>query len=127
MTTLFGRILIVWTILSCKEGFAQGPSGPAAALQNTPNGKIIYAWYTAWSKNDWNSLEQVLATGFTFSSPHPWPSFVHHSDFKFQAINEGHHDFTIRQSQCQSYPFFLIGNLLHCYSDIPMHFQPNRF
>ena len=69
MTTIIGRILMVWTILSCQEGFAQGPSGPAAALQNTPNGKIIYAWYTAWSKNDWNSLEQVLATGFTFTSP----------------------------------------------------------
>jgi ketosteroid isomerase-like protein len=69
MTTLFGRILMVWTILSCQEGFAQGSSSPAAALQNTPNGKIIYAWYTSWSTNDWNSLEQVLATGFTFSSP----------------------------------------------------------
>ena len=69
MTTLFARFLMVWTILSCQEGFAQDPSGSSAALQNTPNGKIIYAWYTAWSKNDWNSLEQVLATGFTFSSP----------------------------------------------------------
>jgi ketosteroid isomerase-like protein len=69
MTTLIGRIVLVWTILSCQAGFAQSLSDPAAALQNTPNGKIIYTWYTAWSKNDWNSLEQVLATGFTFSSP----------------------------------------------------------
>jgi len=69
MTTLLGRILMVWAILSCQAGFAQGPSSPAAAFQNTPNGKIINAWYAAWEKKDWNSLEQILAKGFTFSSP----------------------------------------------------------
>jgi len=69
MTTLFGRILMVWAILSCQAGFAQGPSSPAAAFQNTPNGKIIKAWYTAWQTRDWNLMTQILADGFTFSSP----------------------------------------------------------
>jgi len=27
------------------------------------------AYYTAFEKKDWNSMEQILADGFTFSSP----------------------------------------------------------
>ena len=27
------------------------------------------AWYTAWVKKDWNLMQQILADGFTFSSP----------------------------------------------------------
>ena len=69
MPPLYGRILMVLAILSCQAGFAQGPSDQAAALQNTPNGKIITAWYAAWEAKDWNALEQVMASGFTFSSP----------------------------------------------------------
>ena len=31
-------------------------------------------------------------------APPHWPSYVHHSDFKFQDVNQGPHDLTIRQS-----------------------------
>lgn len=68
MATLFGRILIVWAILSCQAGFAQ-ISGPAAGNLNSPNEKSIKGWYTAFVNKDWNLIEQVLAGGFTFSSP----------------------------------------------------------
>jgi ketosteroid isomerase-like protein len=66
-STLFGKILLVWVVLSCQAGFAQtSPSpGPAAGGHE----KIIRAYYTAFEKKDWNSMEQILATGFTFSSP----------------------------------------------------------
>jgi ketosteroid isomerase-like protein len=68
-STLFGKILLVWVALSGQAGFAQTSPGPAAGGQNAPNEKIIKAYYTAFEKKDWNSMEQILATGFTFSSP----------------------------------------------------------
>ncbi len=69
MTTLFGKILFVWVILSCKAGFAQTITGQTAGLENSPNGKIVKAWYTAWEQRDWNLMTQILAGAFTFSSP----------------------------------------------------------
>jgi hypothetical protein len=70
LTTLFGKVLFVGVLLSCKAGFAQTPpAGQATALQNGPNGKAIIAYYTAFEKKDWNMIQQVLADGFTFSSP----------------------------------------------------------
>ncbi len=69
MTTLVGRIFMVWAILACQAGFAQSSSGQAAALQNGPNGKAIQAYYTAFEKKDWNLMLQSLSDGFTFTSP----------------------------------------------------------
>ena len=69
MTNLFGQILLVGVILSSQAGFAQTITGQTAGLESTANGKIVKAWYTAWEKNDWNSMTQILADGFTFSSP----------------------------------------------------------
>ena len=69
MTNLPGKILLAGVILFSQAGFAQTSRGPSAGLPNTPNGKIIKAYYTAFEKKDWNSMEQILATGFTFSSP----------------------------------------------------------
>jgi len=69
MINLFTVILFVGFALSSRAGFAQTITGQTAGLENTPNGKIIKAWYTAWEKNDWNTMTQILADGFTFSSP----------------------------------------------------------
>lgn len=69
MTKLLSKILLVWLVLSYQTGFAQSITGQTAGLENTPNGKIIKAWYTAWQKTDWNLMTQILAAGFTFSSP----------------------------------------------------------
>jgi len=69
MTNLFGKMLLVWVILSCQAASAQTITGETAGLENTPNGKIIKAWYTAWEKGDWDLMTQILADGFTFSSP----------------------------------------------------------
>ena len=69
MTTLLCKILFIGVTLSCQAGYAQTITGQTAGLENTPKGKIIKAWYTAWEKNDWNSMTQILADGFTFSSP----------------------------------------------------------
>jgi ketosteroid isomerase-like protein len=69
MATLFGRLLMVWAILSCQAGFAQSPSGPMSGLQNGPNAQAIKAYYTAFEKKDWNLMQQTLADGFTFTSP----------------------------------------------------------
>lgn len=69
IATLFSGILMIWAILSSQAGFSQTITGRTAALENTPNGKVVKAWYTAWEKNDWNLFTQILADGFTFSSP----------------------------------------------------------
>ena len=68
IATPFGGILMLWAVLSCQTGFAQ-ISGPAAELLNSPNEKSVKGWYTAFVNKDWNMIEQVLADGFTFSSP----------------------------------------------------------
>lgn len=68
-TRLFVKILMAWVALSCQAGFAQTSPGPAAGLQNAANEKMIRAYYTAFEKKDWNSMKQILADGFTFSSP----------------------------------------------------------
>ena len=69
MSNLFGKVFFVWVTMFSQAGFAQTITGQTAGLENTPNGKIIKAWYTAWEKNDWNTMTQILADGFTFSSP----------------------------------------------------------
>src|SRR5580693_4746540 len=69
MTTLFTGIFLVGLALTCKAGFAQTITGKTAGLENSPNGKIVKAWYTAWEQRDWNLMTQILAGGFTFSSP----------------------------------------------------------
>jgi hypothetical protein len=69
VTKFFTGILLAGFALSSQAGFAQTITGQTAKLESTPNGKIIKAWYTAWQKKDWNSMTQILAAGFTFSSP----------------------------------------------------------
>jgi ketosteroid isomerase-like protein len=69
LTNFFGKVLLVCVLLSCKAGFAQTITGQTAKLETTANGKIIKAWYTAWEQKDWNLMTQILADGFTFSSP----------------------------------------------------------
>ena len=69
LNTLFGKFFFVCVVLFCQTGFAQTSADQTARLLNAPNGKIIMAYYTAFEKKDWNSMEQILADGFTFSSP----------------------------------------------------------
>ena len=69
LTNLFGRVLLFCALLSSKAGFAQTITGQTAGLDNSPNGKTVKAWYAAWQTRDWNLMTQILADGFTFSSP----------------------------------------------------------
>jgi ketosteroid isomerase-like protein len=69
LTNLFSKVLLTGLILSSRAGSAQTITGQTAGLDNTANGKIIKAWYTAWEIKDWNTMTQILADGFTFSSP----------------------------------------------------------
>jgi ketosteroid isomerase-like protein len=69
LTSLFCNLLLAGAVLSSQAGSAQTITGQTAGLENTPNGKIIRAWYAAWEQRDWNTMTQILADGFTFSSP----------------------------------------------------------
>lgn len=69
LTAFFRTILLVGVALSCQTGYAQTSPHPATAPQNSQNLKMIKAWYAAWVNKDWNSMQQILADGFTFSSP----------------------------------------------------------
>lgn len=68
-TTFFVRILMAWAVFSCQPGFAQTSLSPALKFQNAPNEKAVRSYYTAFVKKDWNLMEQILADGFTFTSP----------------------------------------------------------
>jgi len=69
LTNLFAKILLVWVLLSCNAGFAQTAAPRATGPHNGPNEKVIRAYFTAFEKKNWNSMQQILADGFTFSSP----------------------------------------------------------
>jgi|ERR1700722_508459 len=69
LTVLFARILLIWVLLSCNAGFAQTTAPQAAGAQNALNEKVVKAFFTAFEKKNWNSLQQIFADGFTFSSP----------------------------------------------------------
>jgi ketosteroid isomerase-like protein len=69
LNNLFGKALLVLVLLSCNAGFAQISTSQAAGHKNGTNEKVVKAYYAAFEKKDWNSLQQILADGFTFSSP----------------------------------------------------------
>lgn len=58
-TTLFVKILMLWTAMSSQAAFAQQSAGE----------KLIRGYYAAYEKKDWGMLKSTLADGFTFSSP----------------------------------------------------------
>ena len=69
LTNFFAKTLLVCLLLSCMEGFAQTAKPQAAEPKNGLNEKVVRAFFTAFEKKDWNSLQQIFADGFTFSSP----------------------------------------------------------
>ena len=69
LTALFAKIVFVWVLLPCHAGFAQTAAPRTTGAQNGPNEKVVRAFFTAFEKKDWNSLQQIFADGFTFSSP----------------------------------------------------------
>jgi len=69
MSNLLVCILLAGFALSSQAGHTQTITGQTVGLENTPNGKTVKAWYTAWQKGDWNLMTQILADGFTFTSP----------------------------------------------------------
>jgi len=68
-TFLFPKILLISMTLACQSGSAQTSPSPAAGPQNSSVEKTVRAYYTAFEKKDWDLMEQILADGFTFSSP----------------------------------------------------------
>ncbi len=67
MSTLFGKIFFVCLAFSSLAAFAQ--TSHEATSPNLQNEKVVKAYYTAFEKKDWNLMEQILADGFTFTSP----------------------------------------------------------
>jgi hypothetical protein len=62
-TTIFGNLFMVLITMCSFSGFAQ--KSPASMDHE----KVIKQYYAAYEKKDWHILEQILADGFTFSSP----------------------------------------------------------
>jgi ketosteroid isomerase-like protein len=67
--SFFPKILLLSITMACQSGSAQTSPGPAAGAPNISAEETVREWYSAWEKKDWNLLEQILADGFTFSSP----------------------------------------------------------
>ncbi|HEY4322657.1 MAG TPA: nuclear transport factor 2 family protein [Mucilaginibacter sp.] len=68
-TNPYCKTLLAWSLLYCGAGFAQTAAPHTTQPQNAPNEKVVRAFFTAFEKKDWDSLRQILADGFTFSSP----------------------------------------------------------
>jgi ketosteroid isomerase-like protein len=66
---LYPQILLISMTMASQPGSAQTSASPAAGAQITPIEKSIREYYTAFEKKDWGMMEQILADGFTFSSP----------------------------------------------------------
>jgi len=69
ITVLFPKILLISMAMACQSGSAQTPPSQAVESQYSPNEKAIRDYYAAFEKKDWKLMEQVLADGFTFTSP----------------------------------------------------------
>jgi len=69
LTTLFAKVLLLCVLLHCKAGFAHTATPHATGTQNRSNEKVVRAFFIAFEKKNWNSLQQIFADGFTFSSP----------------------------------------------------------
>jgi hypothetical protein len=69
MTLLFPAVLLLSMTMAYQSGSAQTSPSPSEGSQILPIEKIIREYYTAFEKKDWNLMEQILADGFTFSSP----------------------------------------------------------
>jgi ketosteroid isomerase-like protein len=66
---LFPKILLISMTMVLQSGSAQTPSSPTEGSQNVSIEKTVREYYAAFEKKDWGSMEQILADGFTFSSP----------------------------------------------------------
>ena len=69
ISSFLGRILLMGITLSCQAVMAQASNDLSERAKNEPNLRAVQVWYTAFENKDWNSIQQVLADGFTFSSP----------------------------------------------------------
>ena len=69
MAPLFSKILLLSVAVACPSVSAQTSAGAAAGSPNASIERTIRAYYTAFEKKDWNLMRQILADGFTFSSP----------------------------------------------------------
>jgi ketosteroid isomerase-like protein len=69
VVSLIPKILLISVAVACQSGSAQTPEGPAARSPNASVEKTVREYYAAFEKKDWNLMQQVLAYGFTFSSP----------------------------------------------------------
>jgi ketosteroid isomerase-like protein len=62
-TKIFAKLFLMWITVSAITCSAQ------RAPDVTMNEKVIRQYYAAYEQKDWHMLEQILADGFTFSSP----------------------------------------------------------
>ena len=62
-TQLIASLITAWIAMSTIACFAQ--KSPDVAV----NESVVRRYYTAYETKDWHILEQILADGFTFTSP----------------------------------------------------------
>jgi ketosteroid isomerase-like protein len=87
------KVLFLLMLLSTSAGFSQHSSAKAS------HEKLIKDYYAAYEKKDWRIMENILAPGFTFSSPAGddrinikqykekcWPNALHTKKFDLEKI-----------------------------------------
>ncbi len=69
MTSFLPKIILISIAMACQSGLAQSAAGPAAGSRNLTVEKAVRDYYAAFENKDWNLMQQILADGFTFTSP----------------------------------------------------------
>ena len=69
MVSLLPKIFFILMTMAYVSGNAQTSPNQTAGTPNLSAEKTVRDYYIAFEKKDWNMMEQVLADGFTFTSP----------------------------------------------------------
>jgi SnoaL-like domain len=69
MSFTFPVTLLLLMTMTSPSASAQDAPSPATAAPDSATETTIRKYYTAFEKKDWHLMEQILADGFTFSSP----------------------------------------------------------
>ena len=66
---ILGKLLFLLVFLTYQTGSAQTVANLVVSSHSRSNTSTVKAWYTAFEKKDWSTMQQILGNGFTFSSP----------------------------------------------------------
>jgi ketosteroid isomerase-like protein len=68
-TKIFTGSILALLVAFSFTGLAQNGPGQPSTVKTSANEQTIKAFYTTFERKDWAAMQQLLAAGFTFTSP----------------------------------------------------------